>query len=241
MNITGKTMLITGASQGIGRYCAGFFAKRGVEVILAARREDVLRKASDEIVAAGGRCSAFPLDLADSSAIARFADTLCNQGKAVDILFNNAADLTSKPLLESSLEEIDRLIRTNVTGTLQLCRAIAPFMVAKRSGTIINMSSLAGYKCNPAQTAYSVSKRAVNGISDALRTELAPSGINVMNVAVPSVWVDAPQHTGQIPVAEFAQRLADAIERDETELYFSAVTKWLMRLYAFYPALARLR
>lgn len=241
MNLPGKTMLITGASQGIGRYCAKYFAQRGVEVVLTARREHVLREVGDEIVASGGRCSAFPLDLADARSIARLADTLCNQGKAIDILFNNAADLTSKPLLESSFDEIESLIRTNVTGILQLCRAVVPFMTAKRSGAIINMSSLAGYKCNPAQTAYSVSKRTVNGISDALRAELTPFGIAVMNVAVPSVRVDAPQHGGQIPVSVFAERLAAAIERDETELFFSPVTKWLMRLYAFYPVLGRLR
>lgn len=241
MDIAGKTMLITGASQGIGRYCAGYFAKRGVEVILAARRESVVREAAEEIAAAGGRSSAYPLDLGAATSIARLADALRSDGRSVDILFNNAADLTSKPLLESSLDEIESLIRTNVTGLLQLSRVIAPFMAAKRAGFIINMSSLAGYKCNPTQTAYSVSKRAVNGISDALRAELAPLGIGVMNVAVPSVWVDAQRHAGQIPVAVFAHRLAAAIARDETELYFSAVTKWLMRLYAFYPPLGRIR
>lgn len=242
MQIAHATMLITGASQGIGRYLAVYFAEKGANVVLTARHDANLRETAALAETAAGRpCRYYVSDLRRRESLVALAGELERHADGVDILINNAADVTSKPLLDTSLDEIEHIIAANVTGCLELCRLIAPMMAARGRGMIINISSLAGYKPNPAQTVYSVSKAAVNSISEALRAELGPQGIHVMNVALASVGVAEPLRPGQVPVARFAARLERAILRDETEVFLSPMTKWLMRLYRFWPALARLR
>lgn len=232
MNINGATILITGASQGIGRRLAVHLAAKATEVLVAARDRTRLEETVGLIEAAGGRATPLELDLCSPESIQGLVDTLRSSGKRVDILINNAADATSKPLLHTSLEEIDSIVRTNVIGCLQLCRLISPLL--EEQGMIINISSLAGYNPNGRQTAYCASKAAVNAFSEALRDELAPQGIHVMNVAQENVLADAP-------FQRFAQRLEAAIQRQEPELFLSASKKWLMRLYKFYPELSSLK
>lgn len=240
MNVTGTTILITGGSQGLGRHLAVHFAPKAAEVIVTARNEAGLEQTAAMVAQAGGRCAYYVSDLRKPDTLEALVAQIHEQKKRVDLLINNAADVTSKPLLETSSDEIDNLIRTNVTGCLQLCRLLAPGMIQQGGGMIVNISSLAGYKPNPTQTVYSISKGGVNALSDALRAELSGKGIHVMNVALASVAVEGAPKPGQIPAARFAARLERAIERNETELFSSPFTKWLMRLYRFLPPLARL-
>ena len=242
MDFTGKTILITGASQGIGRFLASFFAKKGADIIITARNETNLKETAGLVREQTGHdCLVLPSDLCDAASLTRLAESIRRENKHVDILINNAGNVTSKPFLETSLEEIGALIGANVTGCLQISRLITEDMVKRGEGMIINFSSLAGYKSNPTQTVYSASKAGVNGISDALDVDLRSKGIHLMNVAIPSVGVTTPCQPHQIPVQVFAEKLEHAIEHKTTELYFSVVTKWLMRLYRFYPPLSRLR
>lgn len=226
-----KYILITGASRGIGRYLCSYFASRGADVVGTVRTPEKEQNAEYRTML---------MDLEDPKSIEALAGRVKNVMPRLDALINNAADTTSKPLSDTSFAEIESLVRTNVTGMLQLCRVIAPWMVENGGGTIVNVSSLAGYKPNPTQTVYCVSKSAVNGASDALRAEYVQSGIRVLNVALPSIAVDGDVKPGQVPVAAYAARLERAIERGEAELFLSPVTKWLMRLYRFYPPLSRL-
>lgn len=242
MDFAQTTMLITGASQGIGRHLAVHFAECGANVYITARNEDGLRKTAELVHdAVRRRCAYFVSDLRRPETLEGLVDWIQGEAGRVDVLINNAADVTSKPFLNSTLEEIDGLIRANVTGCLQLCRLLAPEMITCGGGMIINMSSLAGYKTNPGQTVYSISKAAVNAISESLRVELGPRGIHVMNVALSSVGVSDTPKPGQMPVARFAQLLENAMQHRTQELYLSPLTKWLMRLYHFYPPLSRLR
>ena len=153
----------------------------------------------------------------------------------MDILINNAADTTSKRFLDTTLEEIEGSIRTNLIGTLQLTRLIAPAMAERGSGAIINVSSLAGYKPNPAQTVYSIAKGGINAMSEALFSELKHRGVLVVNVALMGVG-EGPM---RISVETLAQRLERALDRGEPEVFFYRSTKWLMRLYGLMPALKR--
>ena len=237
MNVSDCTMLITGASRGLGRTLSVHFAGRGAKVVLAARSEEGLRETADLVREHGVACTHYVCDLADCASLERLAADLADAGDAVDVLVNNGADVTSRPLLDTSLEEIERLVRTNMTGMLQLTRLLAPGMLERGRGMIVNISSLAGYKPNPSQTVYSASKAGVNGISLALRAEFRNTPIHVINVALSSVG-DAP---GQVPRAQYAQRLERAIAREEHELYLSPASKWLMRVYQLWPALARMR
>ena len=242
MDFTGKTILITGASQGIGRFLASYFAKKGADLILTARNEAKLNETAAQVREETGRdCLVVSSDLYDVASLTRLAESIRRENKHVDILINNAGNVTSKPFLETSLDEIGALIGANITGCLQLSRLMAEDMAKRGEGMIINFSSLAGYKANPTQTVYSISKAGVNGISDALDVELRTKGIHIMNVAICSVGVSDPCQPHQIPVQVFAEKLERAIENKTSELYFSVVTKWLMRLYRFYPPLMRLR
>lgn len=231
-------MLITGASQGVGWFLAKYFAARGAHVLATARTEPALRLLAQEIGEGGGQCEYFPSDLRDVATLEALAAHARESLGVIDVLINNAADVTSKPFLETSPEEIADLVEANVTGALQLTRLVAPVM-PQPGGVIVNVSSLAGYKPNPAQTVYSITKAAVNGMSEALRAELGPKGIHVMNVALASVGTETDTQPGQTPVTVFAKALERAIERREDELFLSPVSKWLMRLYRFYPRLRR--
>lgn len=241
MNIDSSTILITGASQGIGRQLAIHFAKKGAEIMIAARNRSKLDETAALINAEGGRVTPLVLDLCNLQTIQALANDIQTLGKPIDILINNAADCRSKPLLETSLEEIDAIVRTNVIGCFQLCRLIAPMMIEQGHGAIANVSSLAGYNPNPAQTVYSTSKAAVNAMSQALRAELAPQGIKVINIALEALALGESSRPGQLTVEQFAQLLESAIVRNEPELFLSQSKKWLMRLYKFWPALPNLR
>lgn len=231
-------LLITGASRGIGRALAIHFAHKGSHVLLSGRDLDGLKETSDRILTAGGRCAYYVADLRDPASLDEMFLRIGDTPGRVDILINNAADVTSKAFLQTTQEEIDSLIRTNVIGALQLTRLVVPLMLAANGGVIINMSSLAGYKPNPTQTVYSISKAAVNGMSDALRAELADKNIHVINAALSSVSTIPPGAPGQVPVERLATALERAIRQGQNEVFLSPVSKWLMRLYRFYPPLA---
>jgi NAD(P)-dependent dehydrogenase (short-subunit alcohol dehydrogenase family) len=141
--------------------------------------------------------------------------------------------VTSKPFLETPLDEIAAQVQVNVAGALQLTRLLAPGMVARGRGSVVNISSLAGYKPNTAQTVYSITKSAVNAMSLILRRELAPHGVHVMNVATPQIGVEP----GLLDPARFVAAVAQGIESGTDELFLHRRSKWLMRLYAAFPGL----
>lgn len=235
-----KTILITGASQGIGRFLSIYFATRTSNVFGLARSAKGLTDTASEALSVGGRFMPLHGDLRDPGLPERAAMEISERTKSLDIIIHNAADVTSKPFAHTEGDEIASLMETNVTGPLRLTRALLPLLEAGRSPSIVFISSLAGYKANPAQTAYSISKGAVNAAADALRTELGPAGFHVMCVALPSVGTMDRHEAGQVPVAVFAQRLEEAIEARRDELWMSTASKWLMRAYSAWPALAKI-
>ncbi|MCP4643512.1 MAG: SDR family oxidoreductase [bacterium] len=233
----GKTVLITGASQGIGRALAVHFAGLGATVLAAARNQDGLAETGRLASGLPGACAAYRLDLADVASVTGMVEALERDGHEVDILVNNAANVTSKPFLDSSLDEIDQQVRTNVTGMLQITRLVTPAMVSRNEGVVVNISSLAGYKPNTSQTVYGITKAAVNGASEALFAELRSRGVHVLNMPLPPIG----DHPGQAPVARVAAALEEAIVARKPEVFLHRRSKWLMRLYRAWPALSRLR
>lgn len=226
-----KTVLITGATGTVGSGLARYYTSRSHCVILTARDSTRLTELATSI----NNTPAYTADLSDASSLERLVARLQTDDHAIDVLINNAADVTSKPFLETSLEEIDRIVRTNITGTLQLSRIIGADMASRGRGAIVNISSLAGYKPNPAQTVYSITKGALNVASEALRAELGPRGVHLVNVALMGVG-NGPM---RIPVETVAHRIERAIANREPEIFFYRSSKWLMRLYAAFPFLTR--
>jgi len=241
MSLHDKTMLITGASQGIGRYLSVYFGRRCKNVIGIARSEAGLAQTAQEAREDDARFEGIVADLSDPSSLVRLYEQLTHQNESIDILIHNAADVTSKSFAATSLSEIERQVQTNITGPLQLTQLLLPSLLESEAPSIVTMSSLAGYKANPTQTVYSATKTAVNGIAQALRTEFAPQGVHVLNVALSSVALRDEARPGAVPVAEFAQSLERALHQRQDELYLSGASKWLMRMYQFYPPLGRVR
>ncbi len=231
MQLSGSTILLTGATGLIGSGLARYFAKHGATLLLSGRDESKLADLARSLDASGEQCNWYVADLCQRDSLEEMVHRIDAAGRYVDMLVNNAADPTSLPLTQTSLGQIDTIVRTNVIGTLQLTRLIVPGMVERKRGVIVNMSSLAGYKADPSQSVYSVSKGALNAMSEALNAELNLTGVRALNVALMGIGI-GPR---KVPVEILAERLERAIERGDTELFLYRRTKWLMRLYGACP------
>lgn len=183
ISLEDKVVLITGASSGFGKDAAYLFAAEGAKVVLAARRLDRLQKLADSIHQAGGEAFAVPVDITRRAEIDLMIRTTVEIYDQIDILFNNAGfgrlDWLDK--LEPT-RDIDTQIQVNLTGLIHVTRAVIPYMKIRRSGHIINMSSIAGWLTAPSYTIYSATKYGVRGFTNALRRELAPFGIEVSGI-----------------------------------------------------------
>ena len=178
--------LVTGGGAGLGRACALTLGKRGARVAVHYMKSDA---GADEVVetlkALGTDAAAFQADLTKAAEVQLLVDAVTGRFDAVDILVNNAGDLIARtPLLEMSEEFFRQVIDVNLTSAFLMCRAVGPSMVARKSGTIINMSSLAAWNGGgPGAGAYSTAKGAIVSLTKALAKEMSPHGIRVNCVA----------------------------------------------------------
>ena len=154
--IQGKIVLITGASAGIGKACAGRFAAEGARLVLTARRLSRLEELKAGLEKERGtEVHVFPLDVRDRDAVARLADDLLAKGLTPDVLINNAGLAAGlDKLQEGRLDDWDRMIDTNVKGLLFMSRAILPMMLARGRGHVVNLGSIAGRQVYPAGNVY---------------------------------------------------------------------------------------
>lgn len=177
--LAGKTALVTGASAGIGWATAVALARRGANLVVTARREERLRKLSGEIESLGGKAVFCSGDAAEEAtakqAIALALDTFGH----LDILINNAGAGNYKSLVETSAEEYDALMNTNVRSGFLFSRYAAPHMVAQKSGIILFVSSVAGLQGVAGESVYCATKFAQAGFAQALDAELRKHGIKV--------------------------------------------------------------
>ncbi|MEL3971913.1 3-ketoacyl-ACP reductase [Rossellomorea oryzaecorticis] len=181
-SIKGKIAYITGAGRGIGKATALEFAREGVHVGLIARTESALEMVAEEAESLGVKASVAAADISDmeqvESAISRLQDEL---GPA-DILINNAGIGTYGKFLEIDPENWKRTFEVNVFGTYHVTRAVLPQLIEKNRGDIINISSSSGLKGTANSTAYSGSKFAVQGMTEALMQEVRKHNIRVMTL-----------------------------------------------------------
>lgn len=177
--IRGRSILVAGASSGIGRATALRLAHLGARVGLAARREDRLRRLASEINAQGVDVFYAVTDVSDRAQVRHFVDRAIKEFGRIDVLINNAGYGLRSTLEETAPEEYTRLLEVNLLGTVYGVQAVIPTMKNQGTGHIINVSSVAGTRAMPQSGAYSSAKFAVNGMSEALRVELKPLGIEV--------------------------------------------------------------
>ncbi len=182
--IAGKAAIVTGGSRGIGRAIVERLAADGADVTFFYRENAT---AANEVVAAalaaGWKVSSEQLDIRDSAACAAAVERIADRCGRIDILVNNAGITRDNPLAAFDDADVAEVLATNVTGVFNVTRAVVPYMTSQRSGTIVNLSSVAGDKGGRGQTNYAASKGAINAFTRALAVELAPRKIRVNGVA----------------------------------------------------------
>lgn len=179
-----KTVLITGASSGIGEGCAKKFASEGARLILNSRSADKLEALAQDLKAKYNTdCYIMPFDVCDRKAAAAALDTLPDEWKSIDILINNAGLAVGVDKEhEGNIDEWDVVIDTNVKALLSMTRLVVPGMVERGCGHIINIGSIAGDAAYPGGSVYCATKAAVKALSDGLRIDLVDTPLRVTNI-----------------------------------------------------------
>jgi NAD(P)-dependent dehydrogenase (short-subunit alcohol dehydrogenase family) len=178
-DLRGRVVVITGAGSGIGQAVAQECAQRGADLALCDVNDAGLATTADLARAAGRTAFTRRVDVADTDQMNDFAETTLEQFGAVDLLVNNAGVGLVGGFMDTSRKDWDWLVSINLIGVVNGCAAFLPAMISNGSGHVANMSSGLGFAASPQLTAYSTTKFAVFGLSEALRIELRPRGIGV--------------------------------------------------------------
>lgn len=201
-NITGKVLVITGASSGMGAATARDLAAMGAKVVLGARRVDRLATLVEEITQAGGEAVAVATDVTVREDVKKLVDTAKETFGRVDVLFNNAGLMPLSPLESLRIDEWDQMIDVNMKGTLYGIAAALPYMKEQKSGHIINVSSVYGHIVVATGAVYCATKHAVRAISEGLRQEVKNYNIRVTTISPGAVNTELTTHITEPGLAE---------------------------------------
>jgi short-subunit dehydrogenase len=184
-----QVVVITGASQGIGRETALQMAMKGASLVLAARNEEALRELTTEVGRLGGQAEIVVTDVAEWEQVERLAQRAVGRFGRIDTWVNNAAVSVYATVEQLEPEEMDRLVRVNLLGQMYGCKAAVAIMKPRGGGTIINVGSALSERAIPLQSAYVATKHGVQGFSEALRLELQheEAGIDVVLILPSSI------------------------------------------------------
>jgi len=189
--LDGKTALVTGASQGIGEGIARLLAKQGARVVLAARNQEKLEALAAEIGSqSGGGAHPLVLDVSQPETFGEKLKSLPEDLGGIDVLVNNAGITADNLLARMSLDDWDRVLRTNLTGAFALSKEVLRGMMKKRWGRIINVGSVVGLMGNAGQANYAAAKAGLVGLTKSLARELGSRNITV-NVVAPGYVMTA--------------------------------------------------
>jgi 3-oxoacyl-[acyl-carrier protein] reductase len=177
--LSGKTALITGASSGIGAACARALAAEGADFLLVARRRERLESLAAEVARAGGKAEIVVGDAREESTARRAVDAAVKTFGRLDILVNNVGVGNYKNLVDTSADEYDEMMDSNMRTTFLFTRWAVPVMIAQKSGTILMISSMAGVYGFAGEAVYCATKFAQVGFAQGLDKELRPHGIKV--------------------------------------------------------------
>jgi short-subunit dehydrogenase len=243
-------MLITGASQGIGRSLALAAAQRGARVLAAARSAELLQELSAEARSAGLTLETVSADVTDPEGRLRMRDAAQSHFGGLDILVNNAGIGATGHFAECSSERLRKIMEVNFFGLTETTRVFLPMLKQGNKPAIVNISSIAGKRGIPARSEYSASKFAVQGFSEALRAELAKDDIDVIVVCPGLTQTNFSQnmleqkakmqmdHMRGMTPEEVARATLRAIERGTHEVCLTFQGKLMVLVSRFLPRLA---
>ncbi len=248
MKLDGKVVVITGASQGIGAACAAEFSRAGARLSLSGRCEERLREnAGDALVTAG--------DLTSETTRRALVDRTLDRYGAIDVLINNAGVGAYRPSWDMPMDEVRALMELNFFAVLGLTQMVVPHMRARRSGTIVNVGSIAGKMTLPWMTLYSASKSALGTLTEGARMELLRDGVRTMLVCPGYVQTGFQQNVLEgrppekvlqgrkmaITAAECASAIRRGVERDARTVLAPRAGWLLVAAMRLFPSLVERR
>jgi uncharacterized protein len=248
MELRAKNVVVTGASSGIGRATAIELARRGANVVLAARRAERLEEVAAECRALGVRAVTVVTDVTNAADCRRLIDTAGD----VDVLVNNAGFAIFSSVAEADPNDVRAMIETNYLGAFHCTQAVLPQMLARRGGTIVNVSSITGLMGYARMSAYCASKFALTGFTEALRDEVIGSGVRVAMVCPGTTetefFLKAERNTmpgasrllPSVRPERVARAVCDAAEDGRYRRILPALAAIYMRFKEFCPRFAHL-
>lgn len=248
-SLQGSRILITGASQGIGRATAVVAAKRGAKVLAAARSEELLRELEKEVRAAGGTIETVVADVCSPEDRQKMVEAAKKHFGGLDVLINNAGIGATGHLVEAQPERLRKIFEVNVFGLAETSRVFIPMLKDGVKPAIVNISSIAGKRGIPGRSEYSASKFAVQGLSEALRGELCKDGIDVLIVNPGLTQTNFSKnmleqkarvqldHMRGMTSEQVAEATLRALEKGKNEVTFTFQGKMLVFFSRFFPRL----
>ena len=206
-NIEGKVVVITGASSGLGEATALHLVSQGANLVLGARRADRINALVDKLAGNGGKAIALETDVTHRDQVKRLVDAAVQTYGRIDVMINNAGLMPQSLLENLMVDDWDRMIDVNIKGVLYGIAAALPYMKERRSGHIINVSSVAGHKVSPGGAVYSATKHAVLALSEGLRQEVKPYNIRTTVISPGAVATELPNTVTDPAVAERINKL----------------------------------
>jgi short-subunit dehydrogenase len=249
-SITGSRILITGASQGIGKALAELAAARGAKVLVCARKVELLEELAKEIRAKGGVIEIVQADVTSPEDRQKMVDAAQKAFGGLDILVNNAGIGATGHFADCSADRLRQIMEVNFFGLTETTRAFLPMLKQGVKPAIVNISSIAGKRGIPARSEYSASKFAVQGFSEAIRAELAKDGVDVLvvcpgltqtnfshNMIEQKALVQLDHMRGMTP-EEVAAQTIKAIEKGYNETCLTLKGKLMVLVSRFFPWIA---
>jgi short-subunit dehydrogenase len=244
MRLDGRVVLITGAGSGIGRALAIAVAARRARLILVGRTMERLSE-TGRLAGEGAVLDVVPADVSTATGRARIHKSV-GGGKGLDVLVNNAGQVLVGPIESTSDRALEEMVLTNVVAPIALTRELLPFLRASSSSRIVNIGSMFGDIAHPMFAAYSASKFAIRGLSDALRRELASEDIRVTYVAPRATRTSAADAFAHLAEsfgmtfdepAKVARQIVSAIEHDRPRAYARGLERVFVGIQRIAPSL----
>lgn len=244
--LRGRNAILTGASRGIGVYIAKRMAAEGINLTLAARDATKLEETRAACAGAGVRVTTVSTDVGSIEDLRELVAAAERENGPTDILVNNAGIEITKSVIDHSFDDVDAILLTNLTAPIRLSKLVLPGMVARRSGAIVNVSSMSGKSLTPYNAIYSTSKSGLNAFTASLKVELDGTGVHAGVVcpgfvADAGMWADtgqaAPRMASEVSPERVANAVIAVIRGAREELIMPMPVRPLLALQELFPSL----